>query len=91
MNFPKVIAVQALDEKTLLVEFNNNEIKEYDVSPLLSNSMFAPLRNPFFFKSVHVEPGGYAVAWNDEVDISEYELWKHGRPASLLLQSRKKR
>ncbi len=80
MDFPKVISVQALDEKTLLVEFNNKEIKEYDVSPFFSKPMFAPLKNPLFFKSVRVEPGGYAVAWNDEMDISEYELWKNGRP-----------
>jgi hypothetical protein len=29
------------------------------------------------FKAVKVEKGGYAVAWNSEIDISEYELWTH--------------
>jgi hypothetical protein len=41
--------------------------------------MFAPLKNPSFFKNVKVETGGYAVYWNDNIDISEYELWKNGK------------
>jgi hypothetical protein len=41
--------------------------------------MFAPLQNEAFFRNVSVEPGGYAVSWNSEIDISEFELWKHGR------------
>ncbi|MBU0600006.1 DUF2442 domain-containing protein, partial [bacterium] len=32
-----------------------------------------------YFKNVHVEPGGYAVAWDANIDISEYELWKNGK------------
>jgi len=40
--------------------------------------MFFPLKTPAFFKNVSVEPGGYAVSWNSDIDISEYELWQHG-------------
>ncbi|CDH46826.1 MAG: DUF2442 domain-containing protein [Candidatus Competibacteraceae bacterium] len=42
--------------------------------------MFADLKNSAFFKNVRVDQGGYAVYWNDEIDISEYELWTHGIP-----------
>ncbi len=41
--------------------------------------MFAPLKNPALFQSVKVKRGGYAVVWNREIDISEYELWSHGQ------------
>jgi len=41
--------------------------------------MFAPLKGYILFKSVQVEQGGYAVVWNSDVDISEYELWHHGQ------------
>jgi len=41
--------------------------------------MFAPLKNSSFSKNVKVEAGGYAVYWNDMIDISEYELWKNGK------------
>ena len=54
-------------------------MEEQDVSRLWHNEMFAPLKNPSFFKNVKVETGGYAVYWNDNIDISEYELWKNGK------------
>jgi Protein of unknown function (DUF2442). len=36
------------------------------------------LRNEAFFKAVAVDPGGYGVSWNDQMDLSEYELWRNG-------------
>ncbi len=41
--------------------------------------MCSPLKNPAFFKSVSIEKGGYALAWGNEIDISEHELWMNGR------------
>ena len=82
MGHPKVKSVSAIDNHTLLVEFDNNEKKEYDISPHLNKEMFAPLKNPALFKSVTVETGGYAIAWNSEIDISEYELWQNGLPTN---------
>ena len=40
--------------------------------------MFSPLRQPAFFRNFTVEPGEYAIVWNEEIDISEYEIWQHG-------------
>ncbi len=82
MKCPKIKSVSAIDSHTLLVEFDNKEKRKYDVTPLLGKEIFAPLKNPSFFKAVKVEQGGYAVVWNSEIDISEYELWKHGQPVS---------
>lgn len=82
MQYPKIKAASAIDNHTLLVEFDNNQKKKYDVAPLLSKEMFSPLKNPIFFKTVRVEQGGYAIAWNGEIDISEYELWIHGQPST---------
>ncbi|MGB3789547.1 MAG: DUF2442 domain-containing protein, partial [Phormidesmis sp.] len=62
----------------LIVHFSNQEIRQYSIRPLLKNPMFAPLRRPAFFKNFKIEPGGYALVWNEEIDISEYELWKNG-------------
>lgn len=79
MQYPRVISASAIDNHTLLVEFDNQKKKKYDVAPLLSNDLFSPLKNPALFKAVKVEQGGYAVVWNSEIDISEYELWSHGQ------------
>jgi hypothetical protein len=62
----------------LLIDFSQNEFKKYDISKLLDNSMFAPLKNPIFFKSFKIDSGGYGLVWNEDIDISEYELWKNG-------------
>lgn len=79
MPYPKIQAVETIDDHTLLVEFDNDQKRKYDVTPLLRKEMFAPLRNPALFKSVQVEQGGYAVVWNNDIDISEYELWSNGQ------------
>jgi hypothetical protein len=78
MNPPKIHAVRATENHQLLVEFENHEKRQYDVKLLLNNEMFADLKNVAFFKNVKVEQGGYAVSWNDDIDISEYELWRNG-------------
>ena len=62
----------------LVIMFTNGIKKKYNVSRLLTQEMFFPLKNPGFFKNVTVEPGGYTVSWNSQIDISEHELWQHG-------------
>jgi hypothetical protein len=74
----RIVSAKAIDDRTLMVKFTNLEFKKYDISNLLENPMFATLRNPGFFRSFTIEPGGYALVWNDEIDISEYELWQNG-------------
>ncbi len=79
MSYPKIKSAQAVDEHTLVVEFDNKQKKKYDITPLLEKEMFLPLKNPVLFRAVRVEQGGYAVVWNKNIDISEYELWSHGQ------------
>ncbi|MEE9356399.1 MAG: DUF2442 domain-containing protein [Methylococcaceae bacterium] len=78
MAYPKVQSALAIDNHTLVIEFDNQQKKKYDMTPLLEKQMFMPLKNPALFKAVQVEQGGYAVFWNSNIDISEYELWRHG-------------
>jgi hypothetical protein len=40
--------------------------------------MFRLLKDDAFFKAVHVDAGGYGITWNDNADLSEYELWTNG-------------
>ena len=76
---PKIKSVEPIDDHTLLVEFDNAQKRRYDVTPLLNRELFAPLSNPALFQSVHVEQGGYAVAWNGDIDLSEFEIWSNGQ------------
>ena len=77
MKPPKITSVQALDNYQLIIEFSTHEKRQYDVNPLLNKDMFSALKNIALFKSVKIEPGGYAVSWNEDIDISEYELWRN--------------
>ena len=74
----QILSVQTLENKKLQVRFENGIEKVYDVAPLLGIAMFQLLKNDAFFKSVRVDAGGYGVSWNDDVDLSEYELWTNG-------------
>jgi len=82
MNYPKILSAIAMDDHTLIIQFDNRKKKKYDVTPLLKIEMFYPLKNMAFFNAVQVEKGGYAVFWGSDVDISEYELWSHGQEIS---------
>ena len=79
MDCPKISAARAIDNRTLVIEFDNKKKKKYDIAPLLTKEMFSPLSNPALFKAVQLEQGGYAVYWDNNIDISEYELWVHGQ------------
>ena len=77
-SFSKIIKAEPLDNKQLRVKFDNGSVKIYDCNPLLSNDVFAPLKVQEFFKNVRVDQAGYGIFWNDEIDLSEAELWING-------------
>ena len=75
---PRIETVQPLENLRLLVRFRSGDLKIYDCAQLLSRPQFQKLTEPGFFTAVHVDAGGYGVSWNDEIDLSEYELWTNG-------------
>ncbi len=80
MKYPTIKSVLITDKYTLLVGFSNDEKRKYDVSPLLNREMFSVLKKQAFFKNVQIETGGYAIKWDEDTDISEYEIWMNGSP-----------
>jgi hypothetical protein len=78
MNAPKVQSVEPLKDRRLLVTFVNGVQKVYDCNRLMHLDRFQLLKNEAFFRAVAVDPGGYGVSWDDDTDLSEYELWNNG-------------
>ncbi len=76
---PRVEAVEVIDDKRLQIRFENGFEKLYDCAPILSYPRFHLLNNPVFFRAVRVDTGGYGISWNDNIDLSEYELWTNGQ------------
>ncbi len=75
---PRVKDVGILEDYVLIVRFDNDVNKRFDIRSRLCDSRFQPLRDKALFNCVKVDQGGYGISWNDEVDISEYELWNSG-------------
>jgi hypothetical protein len=80
-NFPKIESVYTLPNYQLLVVFQNGTVKTYDCIPLLDEEVFMPLTSEALFNRVQVGAGGYGILWNDEIDLSESELWLNGEEA----------
>ena len=77
--YPKVKAVQPQNDKQLLVTFDNGTQKLYDCKQLFNMEIFEMLKEDWLFRSVRADPGGYGVSWNENLDLSESELWEHGQ------------
>lgn len=66
-------------DMNLIVLFENGITKRYDTKQLLEQfPIYEKLKDEAFFKLVQVDCGGCAVAWDEDVDISEVELWEGG-------------
>jgi hypothetical protein len=76
---PRLSGVESIGDLRLLVRFENGIEKVYDCQPLLGCPEFRLLGTPTFFRAVNVDPGGYGISWNDDLDLSEYELWVNGK------------
>lgn len=77
MLFHKVKDIKPVEDYCLMVVFENNEVKKYDVSKLFYKyPVFMALKTiNGLFKQVKVDKGGYGISWNDELDISCNELY----------------
>lgn len=76
---PRIKDVKPLNDMIIMVTFENNIIKNYDVKKLFDKyPVFKLLKNKTVFNLVHVECGGFGIAWIDDIDLSEYEIWNRG-------------
>jgi hypothetical protein len=72
--------VRPLDNYKLLVRFSTEEEKEVDISDLLNEPVFRPLRDQNVFKSVDVAYG--TVVWCEgTIDMAPEFLYEIGIPA----------
>ncbi len=73
---PRPIEAEAIDNRTLLVKFNNGEMKKVDISVFLNYPMYKELNDYNFFKQVKAD--GMTVYWNDDIDIDPDYLYENG-------------
>ena len=77
--FHRIEEIIPLKNMILKIKFKNQKIKYYDVKNVLNKiEEFKVLENVAIFNNVKIDIGGYAIVWNDELDISCEELYNNG-------------
>ncbi len=84
MKYPKIKFAEPLKDYKLFIIFDNGIIKIYSLKDKLENQIFRPLKDTKLFKSLQIDTGGYGLIWNDEIDLSEFELWQNGVALSTI-------
>jgi len=74
-----VISVEPRVDGTLLLVFENNEARVFDMKPLLDEEPFTKLRDKRLFPMARVALG--TVAWPGSIDIAPETLWDCSTPA----------
>lgn len=74
---PDVIRVKTLPDYWFQAEFENGELRLFNMKPYLDYPAFSRLKDDAFFEKAHVMHG--TVAWNDEIDISPDTVYLVGQ------------
>ncbi|GMO11606.1 MAG: DUF2442 domain-containing protein [Treponemataceae bacterium] len=67
------VAVMPLEDYRLLLTFDNDEKRIFDVSPYLEDKYFAPIKNLAVFRSV--KTNAITIDWLNKIDICPDELY----------------
>jgi len=75
MQFPKIVAVKAIEKYKLFVRFNDDAKGVYDLSHLAGKGVFKPwdTNNNFFKVFINKESG--AVQWPGEIDLDTLNIY----------------
>jgi hypothetical protein len=76
-----VTAAEVLSDFRLLLTFDDGQQREVDVAELTPfDGVFAPLRDPAFFRSVRVNPELGTIVWPNGADFCPDVLYQRSRP-----------
>lgn len=76
---PKLVSVTAAEPLTLRLVYETGEVKLFDVSPYACGSWYGELRDPDYFRTVHLIDGGAGIAWGHGQDLAPHELYELSR------------
>ena len=77
---PDVKVAEPLADYKLRIQFVNDELKEFDVTPFLDKGIFSELKDKDYFKQVRVAFG--SVEWPNQQDFSKDTLYLLGDPVA---------
>ena len=91
MEFKKIKFVYPIDNYKIIAFFTDGKKKIFDVKLLIDKyEPFKALeKDPELFFSARVAPGGYAVMWNDDLDIAADSVYYDGRTYDIKKENAK--
>lgn len=72
-----VVSVEPRKDNTLIIVFENNEKRLFDMTPYFDKKPFMKLKNSPLFMRATVEYG--TVAWPGNIDIAPETLWDYSK------------
>ena len=77
----KIEDVVPLENYTLLVFFRDGMIRRCEMRDYFEKRklFFVLLKRPDFFACVHIQTGGYGIQWDENLAISDSELYRMGK------------
>ena len=74
------LKVRFLEDVIVEVTFQDGRIIRYDMSKMFSKypQLEELRRNRKLFESGYLDPGGYAIIWNDDLDFSAMSIYECG-------------
>ena len=78
--FVRATKVRFLENVTLEMTFQDGKIIRYDMSNMFSKypQLKALSEDRALFENGHLDPGGYGVIWNDELDFDANSIYEDG-------------
>jgi len=71
--------LKLLDNVTVEVTFQDGKVFQYDMSQMFNKyPQLKTLENRTLFLSGHLDPGGYGIIWNDELDFDAMSIRESG-------------
>ena len=71
---PKIVSVEAMEDYLLLIKFDTNEEKIYDMKELIQSiKYYERLKDKDYFKNV--KPSGDTVIWENGEDVCPENLY----------------
>lgn len=80
--FHRAVSIETLPDCRMRLVFRDGAIRVYDVKTLFDDlpQLRTLERDPALFHSARLDPGGYGIFWNDELDLSCDEVYEYGEP-----------
>lgn len=76
---PHVTKAEVLHDYVVRIEFDDGTVRDVDLGPELSGPIFAPLRDPEFFRQITVDDEIGTIVWPNGADFApEFLRWGPG-------------